>query len=127
MHPYRRLRPFGLIGSAVASAILAGTLVASPAVANPQGTNVIINEVYLKAGSANAVFNKKFVELYNPSDAPVTLENWSLQYRPATSTVAPVASGIAPLSGTVPAKGHFLIAMPGNGSPPLGAELPTPT
>ncbi|GAA3586290.1 ExeM/NucH family extracellular endonuclease [Klugiella xanthotipulae] len=89
--------------------------------ATTAGTGVIINELYLKAGSAGAAYAQKFVELYNPTDTAVSLSGWSLQYRAATS-VAP-ASGVGTLSGSIPARGYYLVSMPGNGS--VGAELPT--
>jgi len=63
--------------------------------ATPAGTSpVVINEAYLSGGSSGAAFKNKFVELYNSSDAPVSLAGWSLQYRSGTSTAAP--TGITP-------------------------------
>ena len=70
-----------IVGGALFAAPLIG--VASSASASVDGTGVVINEVYTKGGSANAFFNKKFVELYNPGDVAVSLDGWSLQYRPA--------------------------------------------
>ena len=94
---------------------------AVPATAAPDGSGVVISEAYLKGGSANAPFSRKFVELYNPTGASVSLAGWSLQYRSATGS-GPFA--VAALAGTVPAEGYFLVAVPGNGS--VGSELPTP-
>ncbi len=63
---------------------------ASPAAT---GTSpVVINEAYLSGGSAGAAFKNKFVELYNASDAPVSLDGWSLQYRSARRSGAPSTS-----------------------------------
>lgn len=83
-------------------------------------SHVIINEVYLNGGSKDALYKNKFVELYNPSDAAVTLDGWSLQYRSPTGLVAP--TGVAPLTGTIAAKGYYLINGASNGA--VGAELP---
>ncbi|WIK82185.1 ExeM/NucH family extracellular endonuclease [Micrococcus lylae] len=108
-------------GAAAALALLSPA-VALPAQASPAGDTLVINEAYTNGGSANAVFTHKFVELYNPTDAPISLDGWSLQYRSATGTGAP--NGSVALSGTVPAKGTFLVQGGSNGS--NGAELPTP-
>ncbi|WGD36512.1 ExeM/NucH family extracellular endonuclease [Lysinibacter sp. HNR] len=97
---------------------------ATTAHANTDGTGVIINEVYLKGGSANAVYNQKFIELYNPTQTEVSLGGWSLQYRAGTNTAPVTSNNVAALSGTIPAEGYFLVAMSGNGS--VGADLPTP-
>lgn len=117
--PHHHLR--AALAVALGTGLLAAPLAATPAFASPDGTGLIINEAYLKGGSANAPFKSKFVELYNPTAAAVDLQAYSLQYRPATGTEAP--SQALPLSGSIPAKGTFLISLKGNGT--IGAELPT--
>ncbi|MBN9631607.1 MAG: ExeM/NucH family extracellular endonuclease, partial [Actinobacteria bacterium] len=107
---------------AVGAGLAAGSLVATPAFANTDGTGVVINEAYLSGGSAGAAYTNKFVELYNPGDQAVALTGWSLKYRPATGTGA--ASGVVPLSGSIAAKGFYLVAGASNGT--NGAALPTP-
>ena len=104
-----------------ASFALLAAAVTVPAHAAPTGDGIVINEAYTNAGSANAVFRNKFVELYNPTDAPVSLDGWSLQYRSATGTANP--SSVVPLSGTIPARGHYLIQGGSNGD--NGEVLPT--
>lgn len=106
----------------VGAGLAAGALVATPAYASTDGTGVVINEAYLSGGSAGAAYANKFVELYNPSDAPVALTGWSVQYRSATSTGA--ANGVVPLTGSIAAKGYYLVAGGSNGT--NGAALPTP-
>jgi len=113
-----RLCLAGVLGVALAGA----PLVAIPAQADPAGTGVVLNEAYVNGGSAGAAYVSRFVELYNPTDAALPLDGLSLQYRSATGTEAP--TGVFPLSGTVPAGGHFLIAGASNGS--AGLALPTP-
>ena len=114
-----------IVGRTLLCATVAATLLAAPlasvsvASANTAGTGLVIAEAYLKDGSANAAFNKKFVEIANPTDAPVSVDGWSLQYRSATGSAAFSTSGLA---GTVPANGTFLVTMAGNGA--TGAELP---
>ena len=80
------------LGRTLLCATAAATLLAAPLVtvtaasANPEGTGLVIEEAYLKAGSKGASYNQKFVEIGNPTDAPVSLDGWSLQYRSATGT-----------------------------------------
>lgn len=112
--------------SSALAAVIVGALIplaaVAPAQANTAGTGVIINEAYLKGGSANAPYSKKFVELYNQGGTDVDLSTWSLQYRSATGTSA--SNGVGALSGTIKAHSYFLVQLNGNGS--TGAALPTP-
>ncbi|HJQ07360.1 MAG TPA: ExeM/NucH family extracellular endonuclease, partial [Nocardioides sp.] len=102
---------------------LAGvTAVVPTASANPAGTGLVINEVYLNGGSAGATYLNKYVELYNPSASPVTFTG-SIQYRSATGTAN--ASSKIDLAGiTVAGHGHFLAMGAANST--NGASLPTP-
>ena len=86
------------------------------------GSSVVINEAYLNGGSANAPYTNKFVELYNPTSAAVSLSGWSIQYRSATGTAA--SNGVVPLTGSIAAGGYYLVAGGSNGA--NGAALPTP-
>ncbi|MDR6792588.1 5'-nucleotidase [Pseudarthrobacter oxydans] len=118
------------LGTALSAGLLA-PLAAFPAVADTTaaevspaaGTSpVVINEAYLSGGSTGAAYKNRFLELYNSSDAPVRLDGWSVQYRSATGLAAPTT--VAPLTGTIAAKGHYLIQGASNGT--NGAALPTP-
>jgi 5'-nucleotidase len=119
----------GALGVALSVGLIASPMIAlpaaavetPPAAASVTGDGVIINEAYVSGGSAGTPFTNKFVELYNPTDAPVSLDGWSLQYRGATSTANPTATA---LRGTIPAKGYFLVQGGSNGT--AGAALPTP-
>ncbi|MDR2997489.1 MAG: ExeM/NucH family extracellular endonuclease, partial [Microbacterium sp.] len=119
--PRRRARTCALVTTA-AVALSFGSIVATPAFADSTGTGVVINEAYLSGGSAGAAFVNKFVELYNPTSAPVSLSGMSLQYRSATGTGA--ANGVVPLTGAIPAKGYYLVQGGSNGA--NGSALPTP-
>jgi 5'-nucleotidase len=115
----------GALCTALAVGMLAAPTAALPASAleAPQATaagGVVINEAYVTGGSAGAPYINKFVELFNPSDAPVSVDGWSLQYRSATGTAAP--TGITSLTGTIPARGYFLVQGSSNGS--AGQALP---
>ncbi|BCW65764.1 multifunctional nuclease/2',3'-cyclic-nucleotide 2'-phosphodiesterase/5'-nucleotidase/3'-nucleotidase [Arthrobacter sp. NicSoilB4] len=113
------------LGTALSVGLIAAPLAAVPAFAveaSPAaGTSpVIINEAYLSGGSAGAAYKNKFVELYNTSDAAVSLDGWSLQYRSATGTGVP--STVVPLTGTIAAKGLYLLKGGSNGT--VGQDLP---
>ncbi|WP_164202281.1 ExeM/NucH family extracellular endonuclease [[Micrococcus luteus] ATCC 49442] len=123
------------LGTALSVGLIAAPLATVPAVAEVSGAEataevsaaagtsaVVINEAYLSGGSAGAAYRNKFVELYNTSDAPVSLDGWSIQYRSATGSAAP--TGVAPLTGTIPAKGHFLVKGGTNSGTSTAAELP---
>ncbi|WP_136055457.1 ExeM/NucH family extracellular endonuclease [Microbacterium sp. K24] len=125
MAPVAHRRNRGRVGALAVTCVAAlgfGSLTAVPAFADPAGTGVVINEAYLSGGSAGAAFKNKFVELYNPTSAPITLDGMSLQYRSATGTGA--SNGVAPLTGVIPAGGYYLVQ--GNSNGANGAELPAP-
>lgn len=125
MVPVSHRRSRGRIGALAVTCVAAlslGSLAAAPAVADTTGTGVVINEAYLSGGSAGAAFKNKFVELYNPTSAPITLDGMSLQYRSATGSGA--FNGVAPLTGVIPAGGYYLVQ--GNSNGTNGAELPAP-
>lgn len=111
----------GLIAAPVSSLPAMAEEPVTPAAAD--GSGVIINEAYTNAGSDNAVFSSKFVELYNPTDEPVSLAGWSIQYRSAGGTGEP--SSLIPLSGSIAADSHFLVQGSANGGDNAeGAPLP---
>ncbi|MFB7844928.1 ExeM/NucH family extracellular endonuclease [Microbacterium sp. NPDC056052] len=118
----RRGARLGALAATTVAALSFGCLAAVPAFADTTGTGVVINEAYLSGGSAGAAYTNKFVELYNPTDAAIALDNTSIQYRSATGTGA--SSGVVPLAGSIPAHGYYLVQGGSNGS--NGAALPTP-
>ncbi|TFB75848.1 ExeM/NucH family extracellular endonuclease [Cryobacterium glaciale] len=102
--------------------LAAAPLIAVPASANTAGTGVVINEAYLNGGSSGATYLNKFVELYNPTDADVSLDGTSIQYRSAGGTANP--TGVVALTGTIAAGGYYLVQ--GSSNAANGAALPTP-
>lgn len=80
----------------------------SPTAQAASGDHVVINEAYLNGGSTGATYLNKYVELYNPTDTAVSLSGWSLQYRSSSSTAN--ASNVVALTGTIAAKGYYVIA-----------------
>lgn len=102
---------------AVAAALTVPAFVPA-ALASPNDDGLVINEVYTRGGSAGASFNKKFVELYNPTDTAVSLDGLSLGYAAAAGTK--VNSAVA-LTGSLAAKDYYVVAAGSNGS--TGADL----
>ncbi|WP_182353217.1 ExeM/NucH family extracellular endonuclease [Flaviflexus huanghaiensis] len=105
-----------------AGALIISPIWAIPAQAAPDGNNVVINEVYTRGGSAGQAYSHKFIELYNPTDAPIDLSGMSLQYFSATGTSGNYTLA---LTGEIAADGHFLV-QGGANSGGGGAVLPTP-
>ncbi len=125
-HPssHRRRRGPATAALLAALALPASAALAVPAVAAPSpDAPVVIEEVYGGGGNSGAPLNQDFVELYNPTDEPVALDGWSVQYASATGTWA--NGGQTNLTGAIPAGGSFLVgqALGANASLP---GLPEP-
>ena len=88
----------------------------------PVGANhVVISEVYGGGGNSGAIYKNDFIELYNPTNTAVDLTGWSVQYASATGTGNWSATV---LSGTIPAKGFYLVQEAAGAAGTL--DLPTP-
>lgn len=90
--------------------------------AQAASTGLVISEAYGGGGNSGATFTHDFVEIHNPTSAPISVDGMSVQYRSSGSTSA--ASGVTELSGTVPAGGYYLVQQ-AQGSGGTQA-LPTP-
>src|SRR6478735_6139259 len=95
--------PSGLIGKAHAE----------------QADHVVISQVFGGGGNSGAPYNKDFIELYNPTDQPVLIDGWSVQYASSSGTTW----SVTPLAGTIQAHGYYLITEAGGAT---GVDLPTP-
>lgn len=83
-------------------------------------SQVVINEVYGGGGNSGATYKNDFIELFNNSTTAVSLAGWSVQYASSTGTTWQATN----LSGSIPAKSHFLIQeSAGTGGT---TNLPTP-
>ena len=114
-------RTAALVTATVTALVPLLAAAASPAVAAPDASDVVISEVYGGGGSTTSAWNRDYVELYNPTDEAIDLSGTSVQYRASGSTGNP--SGVTALSGSVPAKGYFLV---GEATGSAGAPVPTP-
>ncbi|NJP94245.1 ExeM/NucH family extracellular endonuclease [Nonomuraea sp. FMUSA5-5] len=104
---------------------LAGPIAAlsSPSMAAAAPGTVVISQVYGGGGNSGAPLSNDYVELFNRSAAPVSLDGWSVQYTSATGT-GNFASNKADLSGTL-APGQYHLVQLAAGTTPSGA-LPQP-
>ena len=117
--PARTVRGAALVA---ATALVVAPLTATPtAFANTAGTGLVISEVYGGGGNSGATYNHDFVELYNPTNVAVDVSSMSVQYRSSGGTGNP--SGVIALSGSVPAKGYYLVEG-GSQDITVGQDLP---
>jgi 5'-nucleotidase len=116
--PGTRKRIAGAAGLAVVASSL--LLIPTPANANPDGSGLVIREVYGAGGNSGATYNADFVELYNPTDAAIDLLGTYVAYRSDSGSLG----GSVALRGRVPAEGTYLVRMSSTGA--TGAALPTP-
>lgn len=116
-----RLRTRAL-ASAVGFSLIAAPFVLplAPASANVAGDGLVINEVYGGGGNSGSYWKSDFIELYNPTAAPIVVDGWSVQWRSATGTSAMLVTNLV---GSVPAGGHYLVKE-ANGA---GGQVALPT
>src|SRR5215467_13815310 len=83
-------------------------------------SGVVISQVYGGGGNSGATLKNDFIELFNASASPVSLDGWSVQYASAAGTTWQVTN----LSGSLPAGQYYLIqeAQGAGGT----TNLPTP-
>ena len=60
------IRPARSVAVFTVSLLAVGVLTAPAATANPAGSGLVIDEVYLNGGSAGATYLNKYIELGNP-------------------------------------------------------------
>src|SRR5262245_26956841 len=106
-----------LIALAIASSFLPGSRAAS--------ITVVISQVYGGGGNSDAPLTNDFIEMHNLTDAPITVDGWSVQYAAATTagTFGQTTAQITPLLGTIAPHGYMLVQEAGGAN---GVALPTP-
>ncbi len=106
------------------AAVVGLALVAAPlglvAPASASTSGLVISEVYGGGGNSGAPYTNDFIELHNTTGSAIALSGMSVQYRSAAGTT----SAATALSGSIPAKGKFLVAEAAGATP--SAALPTP-
>lgn len=105
----------GLTAASASTLAVAGTPYAASGEYDAAVPHIVINQVYgagLEAAS-DAWASHGFIELYNQSDAAVSLNGWSLQYadRGNSNKTGPTNGWEKlELSGSIPAHGYYVIA-----------------
>ncbi len=79
---------------------------------------VVISQIFAAGGNSGAPFRNDFVELFNRSDAPVSIAGWSLQYATASGSSWQKVD----LNATVAPGQYYLIQLASGGA--NGAALP---
>jgi hypothetical protein len=113
------------VGMLAAPAAASST--AAAATSAPAGAPVVIAQVYGGGGNQGGVWANDFVEVFNRSDAPVSVDGWSLQYTSASGTngFGSMSSTRTALSGTLQ-PGQTLLVKGSQGETPDLTPLPTP-
>lgn len=104
--------------------VLSGTGYAAAESANTDNLaeNIVISHFYGgKKDDVLDVYSSDFVELFNPTSKPVSLNGWSIQFADNQKNNWKIANLGAP-TAQIPAYGYYLVALGSNGS--VGAELP---
>jgi hypothetical protein len=99
--------------------VLAAALLVVPA-ARSASSDMVVSQVFAGGGNTGAPYTNDYVELFNRGATTVDLSTWSIQYATGSGTTWQVT----PLSGSVPAGGHYLIQLASAAA--IGASLPTP-
>ncbi|MCM0619558.1 ExeM/NucH family extracellular endonuclease [Nocardioides bruguierae] len=118
--PSARKRVAGLLSVSVMAAGLSPLVLTGVAQAATDGSGLVISEVYGGGGNSGATWTNDFIELYNPTDAAISVDGMSVQYRSSGGN----SGGTTDLSGSVAPGATFLIQeAAGNGGTDA---LPTP-
>src|SRR6266542_3488772 len=86
----------------------------------PPGT-IVISQLYGGGGNSGATYTNDFIEIFNRSNATVSLAGWSVQYASAAGTSWQTTS----LSGTL-APGQYYLVQEAAGTSGDGIGLPSP-
>jgi len=93
--------------------------------AEDRAPNVMISQIYAGGGNANAPYNQKFVELFNPFEVEADISGWTLRYvAPAATNFPNPGQGnflVFPEGTIIPARSFFLIGIHQGAT---GAALP---
>ncbi|OWA37829.1 hypothetical protein B9G55_07270 [Saccharibacillus sp. O16] len=83
-----------------------------PAWAAVDHSNVVISQVYGGGGNGGSKYKNDFIELYNPTNAPISLDGWKIRYASANAelgSAAPSDTNTMSLSSTIAPNGYYLV------------------
>ena len=109
------LRPFAALVAFFSALLLSGTAMAAP------GTSVVISQLYGGGGNSGATYTNDFIEIFNPTQSPVSLAGWSVQYASSTGS----SWQTTPLGSITLQPGHYALIQESQGAAGTTA-LPTP-
>ena len=106
-------------GSLSGSASFTITVAAAPAVTPEMSvTGVVISQVF--GGGSGSTYRFDFIELFNRTNAPISIEGWSLQAAAGTGNFI---TDVVSLTGSIAPGGYYLVQLAGG----LGASRPIVT
>ncbi len=89
------------------------------ATAHAQTSTVVISQIYGGGGNTGATYTHDFIELFNGTASPVSLNGWSVQYASASGTTWTATA----LTNTTLSPGqYYLVRLASGGA--VGASLP---
>jgi uncharacterized protein len=106
------------VSARLATTVLIAVLWAA-APAQAVSPDLVISQVYGGGGNSGATLMNDFVEIFNRSAEPVSVDGWSVQYASAAGTTWQVTA----LSGCVQPATHYLVQE----APGAGGTTPLPT
>src|SRR5882724_12333857 len=88
-----------------------GLLLAAPIPALVSVARAVVNHVVISefATRGPTAATDEFIELYNPTDNPINMSGWKLQYKSATGALWNDRATL-PANATIPGRAFYLIA-----------------
>ncbi len=114
MHTVRRFSIFGLMALLAGQALLSVLMVPASALAAMPTTHLVISELQTSVSSRPA---DEFIELYNPTNNPISLAGMSLQLKDATVSYPTLRILNLPSDAVISAYGFYLVT---NDTPTIG-------
>jgi hypothetical protein len=106
--------------------LLSASLAVMLALALLTPPTAVISQIYGGGGNVGATHTHDFIELFNPTNTPISLAGWSIQYASATGVgdFGFSAAQLTPLGGIIQ-PGQYLLIREDQGAG--GLELPRAT
>ena len=86
-------------------------------------SGLVISQVYGGGGNSGAPYSYDFIELYNPTSSPISLNGLSVQYAAATGTSW---TNVTVLPNVSVAPSHYFLIQEAEGTTVTNKPLPTP-